>query len=110
MKLKSETQGPVAVLAVSGDLTVDDVEKFRRHIQDHLDDQARDFVLDLGQIEFIDSQGIEALLWLQDKCGEELGQMRLTGLSQYLCTILEITRLTSRFDCHDTVESAVKSL
>lgn len=110
MKLTTENYDHVSVFAIRGDLTADDVDIFRSAAQKRLDEDARDFVLDLAQMEFIDSQGLETLLWLQETCGERLGQMRLASLQQNVEKILEITRLAARFDRHDSVDSALKSL
>lgn len=110
MKLTTENYDHVSVFAIRGDLTADDVDTFRSAAQKRLDEDVRDFVLDLAQMELIDSQGLETLLWLQETCGERLGQMRLASLQQNIEKILEITRLAARFDCHDSVDSALKSL
>lgn len=110
MKLTCENYDHVSVFAIRGDLTADDVDTLRSAAQKRLDEDVRDFVLDLAQLEFIDSQGLETLLWLQETCGEKLGQMRLVSLQQHIEKILEITRLAARFDRHDSVDSALKSL
>ena len=70
----------------------------------------RDFVLDLESLDFIDSRGLETLLWLQDKCNEMLGQVRLAGCPDHIYKVLEVTRLNTRFECHPDVDTAVTSL
>ena len=44
--------------------------------------QVRDFVLNVGELEYIDSAGLEALLKLQETCADLLGQVRLTGVAE----------------------------
>lgn len=110
MKLKHEDYDQVSVLTIRGELTTDEVETLRKVALDRMEHNIRDFVLDISQMEFIDSQGLETLLWLQETCGEKLGQVRLAAPKQNVEKILEITRLIARFDRHDDVESAMKSL
>jgi len=110
MKISYEDKGQVTVLAIKGELSIDDADRFQREAMQRMDQDIRDFVLDLESLDFIDSRGLEALIWLQDKCGEMLGQLRLAACPQHISKVLEVTRLNSRFDCHPDVESAVQSL
>ena len=77
MKIAYEDKGPVTVLSIRGDLSLDETDRFQRETLQRMDQQVRDFVLDLESLDFIDSRGLESLLWLQDKCNELLGQVRL---------------------------------
>ena len=110
MKLNHENYDQISVFTVSGDFTSDDIDLMRKTVDERLDENIKDIVLDISEMEFVDSKGLEALLWLQEHCGEQLGQVRLVGASDNVSKILEITRLASRFDSHNDVESAMKSL
>lgn len=110
MKISCQDKGPVTILSISGDLSVDEAARFQRDTLQRLDQNVRDFVLDLESLDFIDSRGLESLLWLQDKCSELLGQVRLAACPDHIQKVLEVTRLNSRFDCHPDVDSAVQSL
>lgn len=77
---------------------------------DHMGDKTRDFVLDMSSVQFIDSQGLESLLWLQDQCLEKLGQVRLAGCPDNVSTILRITRLNDTLQSHSNIENAIRSL
>ena len=110
MKISYEDNGPVTVFSVSGDLSVEEADRFQREALQRFDQNVRDFVLDLESLEFIDSRGLESLLWLQDKCNELLGQVRLAGCPDHIYKVLEVTRLSTRFECHPDVDAAVSSL
>lgn len=110
MKLSYEDYDQMALMTMRGDLTLEHVEEFRKAMGDRMDAGIRDFVLDVQGMEFVDSRGLESLLWLQETCGEKLGQVRLAGTTENVARVLEITRLAARFDSHETVESAIKSL
>lgn len=110
MKISYQDNGPVSVLSITGDLSVDEANRFQREALQRMDQNVRDFVLDLESVDFIDSRGLESLLWLQDKCNELLGQVRLAACPEHIFKVLEVTRLNTRFDCHPDVATAVSSL
>lgn len=110
MKISYQDNGPVTVFAINGDLSVDEADRFRREALQRLGHNIRDFVLDLESLDFIDSRGLESLLWLQDKCNDLLGQVRLASCPEHIFKVLEATRLDGRFDCHPDVHTAVESL
>ncbi|QNN24607.1 STAS domain-containing protein [Planctomycetales bacterium ZRK34] len=110
MKLSHEQFDQITVVRLAGELTADDTEPLRRVVNDRLADQTRDFVIDLAETDFVDSRGIETLLWAQEQAGERLGQVRLLNLDDNLRTILRVTRLTNTFETHDSLDSALASL
>ncbi len=110
MKLKHENYDEITVMTLSGELNADELQPFRRLVDQQLADKARDFVLDVQEMEFIDSRGLETLLWLQEQADHRLGQVRLVGPNETVRKILEITRLEHHFDSHDDLDSALKSL
>jgi anti-anti-sigma factor len=64
----------------------------------------------MEHMSFIDSAGLEALLWILEAAAEHGGQLRLVRPDPIVDKILEISRLDKRFNIHDTIESAAKSL
>jgi len=110
MKISYEDNGPVTVFSITGDLSVDEADRFQREVLQRFDQSVRDFVLDIESLDFIDSRGLESLLWLQEKCNELLGQVRLAGCPDHIYKVLEVTRLSSRFECCPDVDTAVNSL
>ena len=110
MKCSAEQHGQIAIINVKGDVILDHVEQLQKLVDQHIAKQARDFVLEVSEVEFIDSAGLEALIRLQDQCSDVLGQVRLVGVQENVSEILRITRLKPRFDSHETVDLAIKSL
>lgn len=110
MKLSYEDHNTISVLTVSGELTVDQGDAFRRACQDRLAAGIRDIVLDIEHLALIDSAGLELLLWLTEEIGRRNGQVRLVKPDENIDKILQLTRLQRRFNIHPSVESAAKSL
>ena len=111
MKTVFQEQDGICVVSIRGDVTADHIPPLRKELQARLEeDGVRDFVFDLAESEFVDSEGLETMLWLQEATAEKLGQVRLVGAGENIQKILEITRLASHFDCHADLRDAIKQL
>lgn len=110
MKISHQDHGQLCVLSVKGELTAENSQKLHQLVEERIEKQVRDFVLDMSELEFIDSRGLEALIRLQETCGDLLGQVRLAGVQNNIAQVLRITRLAPRFEQHADVESAIASL
>jgi len=110
MKITSEQHDLHCTISLRGELTKDEVDQFRKTMLDQMNEKIHDIVLDMSQVPFIDSQGLESLLWLQDQCLERLGQMRLAACGDDVKTILKITRLSETIVSHPDIPAAVQSM
>ncbi len=110
MNIRCEDYDHVTVIGLTGELTADTVESLRANLSQRLEQKVRFFVLDLEQVTFIDSKGLETLLWIQEQCDERLGQVRLCKPDETCKKILEVTRLDGRFDVFSDVGEAVKTM
>jgi len=63
----------------------------------------------MTNVGFIDSIGLEKLLWARDYCNENNAQLKLAGLDENCSKILELTRLEDEFDRYNELAEAVKS-
>lgn len=110
MKLSYEDHGTISVVSLTGELTADQTDNFRRNCTERLNNGIRDILLDLEHLRLVDSEGLESLLWLQDQVAQKSGQVRLVRPEQTVRDVLRVTRLERRFNIHETVEGAAKSL
>jgi anti-sigma B factor antagonist len=112
MKLSYEDHDRVTVIRVSGELTSDQTELFRRTCSDRFESGVKDIVLDVEHMSLIDSAGLELLLWLQEEVARppRQGHLRLVKPDEVVSRILDITRLNRRFSIHESIESAARSL
>ena len=110
MTIRCEDYDHVSVISLTGELTSDSVDVFKRAIEARLERKVRFFVVNLERTTFLDSKGLEALLWVQEQCDEQLGQVRLCNPDEICRKILQITRLDTRFDVFSDVTEAVKTM
>ena len=109
MKLRTQDYNEVTVVELQGDLDADFTELFKDTITDVVTKDTIGVVLDMSAVGFIDSQGLELLLWVKDYCQQSKIQLRLAGLDENFAKILEITRLENDFDRYTELAEAVKS-
>jgi anti-anti-sigma factor len=111
MAVRCEEYNGVCVMTVNGDLAGPDVPAVRKHAEDLIDRrQIVDFVVDLERAPFIDSQGLEALLWIKRRVEDLFGRLKLAGADEHVRKILEVTRLSHRFECAADVTTALKTM
>ncbi len=110
MNIKCEDYDHVTVVSVTGEFTSEATEQFRKQIDERLERKVRFFVVDLQQTSFVDSKGLETLVWVQEQCDERLGQVRLCNPDETCRKILQVTRLDGRFDIFADVTEAVKTM
>jgi anti-sigma B factor antagonist len=110
VKVSYEDYEDLSIVTVSGELTADDDDAFRRTFGERLESGTRHLILDLEFLEQIDSAGLEALLWLQEQANRHQGQLRLVKVDDHVLKILQITRLDRRFELCNKVEIAVRSV
>ena len=110
MKLSYEDHSTISVVTISGELTSDQSDAFRRACQDRLNSGAMHLILELEYLTLIDSAGLELLMWLLEEMAKKRGQLRLVRPDDNVTKALHLTRLDRRFTICETVEEAARSL
>ncbi|MGA2581735.1 MAG: STAS domain-containing protein [Tepidisphaeraceae bacterium] len=109
--IKCEEYSQVCVIEVHGDFLAEAAAASRAAMEDHVARrQIVDYVLDFKQSAFVDSDGLEGLLWMRRRCEDLLGRLKLVNLDENLKKILEMTRLEHRFECQDDLAIALKTM
>jgi anti-anti-sigma factor len=111
MPVKLEEYDGVCVLCATGEFTGEDVASARRLATEFIEHrQICDFVVDLEKAPFIDSEGLETLLWIKRRCEDLFGQFKLAAADENVRKILEVTRLGRRFENASDVPAALKTM
>jgi len=82
---------------------------FRQHIQGRLDHRPERVLLDLRQVNFIDSTGLGVLVSMLKQMGPQ-GRIAIVGASPAVQRLLQITKLDSLFLQCPTVAEAHAAL
>jgi len=111
MPVKCDEYNQICVMAVNGDLAGENATAMRAAVDEHIERRhIVDFVVDFEKVTFVDSEGLETLLWLKKKVDDMFGQVKLVNLDESCRKILEITRLEHRFECHVELAGALKTM
>jgi anti-sigma B factor antagonist len=101
LKMQTTTRhiGDVAVLDISGRITLGEGNVMLREIVRELTDKgSKKIILNLGEVQYIDSSGVGELVKTHTTVRNQGGQLRLINLNQRVSNLLEMTRLVAVFD------------
>ncbi len=103
------TLGDVKVVDCRGRIVLgDETAELRQLVKDLLQPSAR-IVLNLSQVNHIDSNGIGMLVGLHVAAKNGNATIKLAGVVDHVKSVMETTRLITIFETYDTVEDAVAS-
>ena len=110
MDIKERVVDGVSVLDLSGKIVLGEGDgQVRDRIKDLLSDGQRKILLNLGDITYIDSAGLGALISSYTTTKREGGSLKLMNLTKRIQDLLAITKLITVFDTYDTEAEAVVS-
>jgi len=110
MQTATRQAGGVTVVDISGRITVGEGNVVLREIVRDLAEKGKKaIVLNLGEVQYIDSSGIGELVKAHTTIRNQGGQLKLTNLSKRVHDLLEMTRLSAVFDIQKDETSAIKS-
>jgi anti-sigma B factor antagonist len=112
-KMQNTTRqiGDVTVLDISGRITLGEGNVMLREIVRELIDKGnRKIVLNLGEVQYVDSSGLGELVKTHTTVRNRSGQLRLVNLNKRIHDLLQMTRLAAVFDIEPDEASAIKSL
>ncbi len=101
----------IAVLEISGRITLGEGNVMLREIVRELIDKGnKKIVLNLGEVQYVDSSGVGELVKTHTTVRNQGGQLRLANLTKRVNDLLQMTRLSAVFDIEPDEASAVASL
>jgi anti-sigma B factor antagonist len=103
----TEPRAGVAVLRLDGRLDMVSAPQLRTAITEVVDAGRSRVVADLAAVGFMDSSGLGALIAGLKKARQEGGDLRVTGVTQQVATVLALTNLDRVLRAHESVEEAL---
>ena len=102
--------GRVTVVDFSGRITLGEGSALlRKTIRDLLEDNRRQFLLNLGDVDYIDSSGIGELVSAFTAVRNREGDMKLLNLTKKVRDLLQITKLFTVFEVFTDESTALNS-
>lgn len=110
MKFSTKEQQGVTVIGLSGNvLGGPDANTLNDQLRTLLDQRRKQVVIDLGDVQFINSSGLGMLIGGMSTMRKGGGELKLARASKKILNLLEMTKLTTLFDVHTTVRGAVSA-
>jgi anti-anti-sigma factor len=107
LSFQTTVTGEVALVALSGELDVAGAtlleQEVDRVVSDH---EVRTLVLDLRELDFMDSTGLRLMVLADDRSRAEGRSLRLVRGKPDVQRVFEITRMTDRLDFVDSPAEA----
>ncbi len=109
MNIHTRTVGDAHVLDIDGRIVLGrETMAVRNTIKDLLHNGVKKIVLNLREVNYIDSSGVGELVSSFTAVAKEGGQLRLLNLTAKVREILAITRLLTVFEDYDNEQEAVR--
>ncbi|MFG2721828.1 STAS domain-containing protein [Streptomyces sp. NPDC048416] len=106
LSVVSTSTGGIRVVSLAGEIDYDTGEALRRAL-DIVDTPRPRLVVDLRQVTFLDSTGLNILITARRDLGEAGGWLRLAAANETVMRTLRIVGIDSVIDCHETLRQAL---
>ena len=110
LKLTTRTINGVTVVEAVGRIILgQETNDLRESLKGLLANGTTKIVINLAQVDFIDSSGLGALVGLYSTANSRGAKIKLAAITKRFHELLMITKLLTVFDVYDTEEAAVAS-
>jgi anti-sigma B factor antagonist len=108
--LNTRQIGDVSVVDVAGRITLGEGSSaLRDTLREMVSKGQKKVLLNLGEVSYIDSSGIGELVSAFTTVTNGGGQLKLLNLTKRVKDLLQITKLYTVFDVHDSEVTAIRS-
>ncbi len=104
MDAKSFQQGSVTVVQISGEINISTSPELRKLFEK---EALKKIVVDLEKVTYIDSSGLATLVEILKRTKNQGGSLGLSGMSDKVKSLFEITKLDKLFKIFQSQEEAV---
>ena len=110
MQIAERESGTVTVLDLSGKITMgEDGTLLKDKLQSLLHQGKKNILFNLGQVSYVDSAGLGAIVSAYTTVTREGGSLKLSNVTKKLQDLLSITKLLTVFDTFDSEDEALRS-
>jgi len=110
LEIQQREREGVNILDLSGRLTVGgEVSTFRERLQKLIDSSRTNIILNLKDVDYIDSTGLGALVMSYTSLQRAGGKIKLLNLSRRGIELLVMTKLTTIFEVFDDEQNSINS-
>ena len=86
------------LVSLSGSIYVEEAAQIRESLIGYIDNGHKTFVVDLGNVDYIDSSGLGTLVAIQKRALQNDGSVIIKGMKGLVKDLFELTRLNKVFE------------
>ena len=111
MLVNCSRQNSIGILQVGKPLTAATVDAFREQVSRWQDAEPdlKNYVIDMEQVEFMDSAGLGTLIAVLKQVTERGGDLKIAALQKKPRMVFEITRAYKVFEIFENIEDALNA-
>ncbi len=110
MAAKEKIVDDVCVLMVKGKLMGGtETDECHNRVKEIVEQGVKKFVIDLSNVKWVNSRGLGMLMACYTSLKNANGEMKLSGVTKKVNSLLMMTKLNTIFDCYDNSERALGS-
>lgn len=109
LQIDSKFEGPWAILGLRGEVDIYTSPKLKEAIVELLDSGKARLIIDMSEVDFIDSSGLGVLIGGLKRVREQDGEMTLVvSTSESIKRLLGITGMDRVFTVHQSLEDSLR--
>jgi len=109
LKISKRGLGGVVIVDCYGRIVMGEETALLRDQVKGLLNESRQIVVNLAEVDYLDSSGLGTLVGLYTSARSVGGEIKLAGLTGRVKDVLQITKLGSIFEFYDTTEEAAST-
>jgi len=110
MELKIRKSGEIYIIDVNGEMDLYNSYKLKELIMKMLEKHVERFIINLENVDYIDSSGIGALIYICSTIKKMNLKLAIANIHGSVKKVIELTRLMSFFPIQPTLEDAISSM
>ena len=107
MELKIRKNGDVYIIDVTGEMDLYNSYKLKELVMKMLEKSVKNFVINLEQVDYIDSSGIGALIYICSTIKKMNLNLAIANIHGYVKKVIELTKLMGYFPIANSIEEAL---
>ena len=109
MRLKTEISGKTVCFMLDGEFDMYAAPDVRDEIRKCIDDGNTDILIDMQNVDYIDSSGVGVLIKILQEVRQRKGRLKFSAIHSSPRKVLDLSNILQILDVFDSKEEALKS-
>lgn len=110
MELKIRKNSDIYIVDVSGEMDLYNSYKLKELVMKMLEKKIGKFIINLEKVEYIDSSGIGALIYICSTLKKMDTQLKIANIHGSVKKVIELTKLMGYFPIAGSLQDAIKQI